>query len=634
MMAPHPRHLAVFVAFTAALAVLGACSRRARSGPPQAFLATSPAAAVELAEIRARWEERRLERSRAEAYLRRFPDDGATVQVRVFLAWLLIDEGKLHAADGLLAEVGDLPRGTVRDMATVARAKSLRLHGAPQSALQLLRPLVGKVVDDADRELFLEELALAAVGSHDDYEALAYMDAWLVGVGDDDQERVSQKIATILARMPRSVLEQSYRAMRTRGASSGYSVQTQSIVRERLAHIAVESNDAALARWLVELSGTSASKAGGDAGVELGELAASRRGLRAVRGRTLALLLPTRSRELRDESAEVVRGVSFALDLPRTTAARGDEVRLLTREDGVDALGTEAAMEELVGEGAAIVIAGFDRAGADRAAAWGERSGVPVILLAEPSPENWPRRLGVMLGQPIAAELQVLARAIAERGAKTAAFVTDELADETAASAVFGGAGVSLLPAVRCDVPLTEAGKSRFPLDIWRKSGATAWTVSGSRSCARDLVRDLGRARLEAADRGKPHVVGLTLEAGLPHREIAAGITTLSVGAGIVPLASDAAEEERDEEVRRHMQAFGVRPSYWTALGRDAGVLARKALAALPTTTTADAAEVTKRRDVAAAGLLSARARMWTSEAQGIGGDRRLSRSLKVVLLR
>ena len=82
------------------------------------------------------------------------------------------------------------------------------------------------------------------------------------------------------------------------------------------------------------------------------------------------------------------------------------------------------------------------------------------------------------------------------------------------------------------------------------------------------------------------------------------------------------------------MQAFGVRPSYWTALGRDAGVLARKALAALPTTTTADAAEVTKRRDVAAAGLLSARARMWTSEAQGIGGDRRLSRSLKVVLLR
>ena len=230
--------------------------------------------------------------------------------------------------------------------------------------------------------------------------------------------------------------------------------------------------------------------------------------------------------------------------------------------------------------------------------------------------------------------LAKITTAIAERGAKTAAFVTDELADETAASAVFGGAGVSLLPAVRCDVPLTEAGKSRFPLDIWRKSGATAWTVSGSRSCARDLVRDLGRARLEAADRGKPHVVGLTLEAGLPHREIAAGITTLSVGAGIVPLASDAAEEERDEEVRRHMQAFGVRPSYWTALGRDAGVLARKALAALPTTTTADAAEVTKRRDVAAAGLLSARARMWTSEAQGIGGDRRLSRSLKVVLLR
>ena len=61
---------------------------------------------------------------------------------------------------------------------TVVGARSLRLHGAPQSALDNLRPLVGKVIDDSDREIFLEELALTAIAAHDDYEALAYLDAW------------------------------------------------------------------------------------------------------------------------------------------------------------------------------------------------------------------------------------------------------------------------------------------------------------------------------------------------------------------------------------------------------------------------------------------------------------------------
>lgn len=612
-----------------------ACSRSARGPRPVAHLPTSAVASRELSEILARWEDRKLDRPRAEAFLAAHPKDGAAPLVRGMLAWLLLDEGRLREADGVLAELGELAPGSVRDLATICRAKSLRLHGAPQSALASLRPLVGKVVDDADRELYLEEIALAAVDAHDDYEALAYLDAWVVGVGEDDRGRVSERVSTILATMPRGVLEQTYRSMRTRGRTSGYSIHTQELVRLRLAQIAVEKNDAALARWLVEVSGTSAAKAGGEVGVELGELAASRRGLRRVAGRTVALLLPTRARELRDEAADVVRGVSFALDLPRTDDRRGDEVRLLTREDGVDAAGTEAAMEELAGEGAAIVIAGFDRASADRASAWGEAHGVPVMLLAEPSPEHWPHVRGAILGQSTATELQVLASAIASRGVKTAAFATDELADETTATAVFGGAGVALLPAVRCDAPIVEAGKSRFPLGVWRSAGATGWVVSGSRACSRDIVRDLAKLHLESpGDRKTPQLVGLTLEAGLSHREAVSSLTILSVAAGIVPLASDLPEDEKDPDVRRLMSTFGARPSYWVALGRDAGALARKALAALPTDTTDAPAEVVKRRDSAAESLLRARMKLWTSEQQGIGEDHRLTRKLDVVVLR
>src|SRR4029079_7954721 len=158
------------------------------------------------------------------------PQDGAVPLAKVYLAFVMMDSGEVAAADGVLSAFDEMPPGTTRDLATVARARSLRLHGAPQSALDSLRPLVGKVIDDADREIFLEELALSAIAAHDDYEALAYLDAWLRGVGEDDKDRVKGKIAQILETLPRPVLEQTYRTMRARGAASGYGADTQKLV--------------------------------------------------------------------------------------------------------------------------------------------------------------------------------------------------------------------------------------------------------------------------------------------------------------------------------------------------------------------------------------------------------------------
>src|SRR4029079_11510810 len=145
------------------------------------------------------------------------PQDGAVPLAKVYLAFVMMDSGEVAAADGVLAALTEMPPGTTRDLGTVARARSLRLHNAPQSALDSLRPLVGKVVDDADREIFLEELALSAIAAKVDYEALAYLDAWLRGVGEDDRDRVKAKIEQILETLPRAVLEQTYRAMKVRG---------------------------------------------------------------------------------------------------------------------------------------------------------------------------------------------------------------------------------------------------------------------------------------------------------------------------------------------------------------------------------------------------------------------------------
>lgn len=619
------RSLALLLLLGLALGL--ACSRSARQPRPAATLPSSPEAAAAFAEVRERWEQRKLEPQMATEFLRRFPNDGAAPIARVYLSFALLDRGDLLKADGALASLGDLKPGATSDLATVARARSLRLHGAPQSALDILRPLVGKVVDDVDREIYLEELALTAIAAHDDYEALAYLDAWLRGVGEDDRDRVRLKIAQILETLPRPVLEQTYRTMRQRGAASGYSSDAQKLVAARLARIAVETNDAALARWLLDVSGTSAAQAGGDAGLELGELAASRRGLSQVAGKTVGLLLPTRTRELRDEAADVVRGVSFALDLPRRAGA-AEGVRLVTREDGIDEAGTRASMEELAGEGAAVIVAGFDRASADRASAWSEQSGVPVLLLAAPSAARMPRTSAFVLGERTERELAMLGEALVRHGVKTAAFVADTDEDVAAARAA-EASGLVLLPPTRCDVPLSEAGKPRFPVDAWMASGAQGWLVSGPTSCARDVLRDL-KGLVEVKRGLGERVIGVTLEAGVTPSEVPRGVVVLSASAGRVPILATRPEEAREPDVRAFMDRFGVRPSYWTALGRDAGALSRAALAPLPVDATSDPKAVTQRRAIVQAGLLGARLELWTTDDKGIALDRALPRALRL----
>jgi hypothetical protein len=79
------------------------------------------------------------------------------------------------------------------------------------------------------------------------------------------------------------------------------------------------------------------------------------------------------------------------------------------------------------------------------------------------------------------------------------------------------------------------------------------------------------------------------------------------------------------------MQHFGVRPSYWTALGHDAGGLAKAALTPLPTDTTTDTKAVVHRRAIVQAGLLATHVKLWTSDESSVGVDRVLGRALRLV---
>jgi hypothetical protein len=192
--------------------------------------------------------------------------------------------------------------------------------------------------------------------------------------------------------------------------------------------------------------------------------------------------------------------------------------------------------------------------------------------------------------------------------------------------ASMGDAGSPRPAPVACDTELRSAGESRFPFGAWDKAGVARWIVVGSPSCADDLFRGL-------ASRSRRGTVALGLEASETSERPRAGIRLLSVAAGVVPLASAPAEDPRVVDVRQMVARTGAPARWWTALGRDATVLARRALASLPTDTTEATDEIARRRATVTRSLHEVKAPLWTSERDGFDGAGMVERTMKVVEL-
>jgi hypothetical protein len=621
---------------------------------PSPALATTPAAGSAFEAIREGWRtpdrvNPATLRGAIESFLVRYPSDGLVPVARVYLALVAMRQEDFATADRQLALTAKLSPGAARDLWTVANARRLRLRGEPESAMELLRPLIGKSVDPIGRAVFQEELTLAALATGRDYEAISYMDAWLRATTEDEKEQTTRAVTTIVERLPRDVLVGALQAMRAERTTYGYGVEIERILAERLVVIATSAGDAELARMLLDPD-AGAIVVTGEAGVELGELATSRRGLNVVGGRTIGLLLPTESPGLRDESADVLRGVMWALGLPRgvrsvSAPPQRDAVgsgapsmcappepapalaeptpreglRLVTRDDAGSADRTEVSLDELAGEGAAIVVAGLDEQTAERALRWGENHQMPVVALVPPRSGESPGRFGFVLGEPRANVVKALALAAATPSTAAQAWVPIVDASEVPLYPAEGGrlGDLTLLPPVSCDIPAARAGDPRFPIAQWEMQRTRAWLVSGSSVCARDVLGELSKA----SARG---VVGLTLEAAaiLPH---APALRVLVASAGIIP--ESAAAQARDDELRRFSATLG-HVTWWTALGRDAATLARVAVGRLPTDEASAPSVVAQRRVQARDALGVARAPLWSTEANGWGDSHAIHRTV------
>jgi hypothetical protein len=634
---------ALALACCGALAGEAACGGGTNASTPVPSLASTPAAAAFFNGLRDSWRKPDrvpavVLRAEVESFLLHWPDDGLVPLAHVYLALLQLQLGEMGAADYEIGLGTSLPPGTARDLWTVACARRERIKGRAEEALALLRPLVGKTVDPVMRSVFQQELALAALATHRDYEAISYMDVWLRASSEEDAEQTARLVTDLVAQLPKDVLVGSLKAMRAQRTSFGYGIDIERILSKRLVQIATTSGDAALAQLLLDPE-NGALVVGGDAGVVLGELATSKRGMNVVEGRTLGLLLPTEQPALRDESADVLRGVMWSLGLPKGVRGTGtpasghpdagssplkapcgtledapplqepdpDEgVRLVTRDDAGEVDRTEGALDELAGEGASVIVAGLDPITAERALSWAQVRGVAVIALVPPLDPMTSTDFAFVLGERRTDVLDALAKAVPGLTAGGVVPVIDT--SDVERFPMQGGplGALTLLPPVSCDIPAVRAGDPRFPLGSWDHDRVHAWLVTGSPTCARDLLGELSSAHAHGT-------IGLTLQAAAmpPH---AASLKVVSAAAGIVPLA--AVGDVRDDELLRFTDRLGG-VGWWTALGRDAATLARLALRALPTGSVSDAKSVTQLRIRARTELASARARLWTSETSG-----------------
>jgi hypothetical protein len=626
------RSTAVWIGALAAAAI--SCGGSTKVERPSAALSPSTTAETAFDELHDVWMRERSPRSPALrdmliAFLAKYSNDPLAPTVHTYLAVTFMDQNEWPRADAELSRAFTAPPGSGRDFVNVVSAKSLRHQGQPQYALELLRPLVGKMIDPIERELFLEEISLAAVDAKLSYEAIAYMDAWLRGVSEEERDIVRVKVKRAMSTLPRDVVETTYRLIRKRGGASSYSRDLEKVIAVRLGEIAVTENDAVLARWLLDPETGGNTYPTDDIPQELGDLATSRRGLKTVYGKMVGLLLSGQTDEERDRGAEVARGVAFALGLPRSSGTVPVDVRLITRSDGDDFQHAELALEELTGEGVSVIIAGVDGASADRAQRYCEAHQIPLILL-HPGSEP-PQASTLLFGTGRGDELPQLASALTAAGMSKVALVTDAQGDRALEVGAIETQGmVSLAQVTGCDVLPAQAGEPRFPVYQWEKLGLRGVIVSGPGECARDVVYE------SKTFYGREPTFAFTLDAAEAASEVqhllhGTRARVLSAHAGLFPVLTDDPEQMGDVDLASYAAAFGVRPTWWAALGRDAGVIARRAVSPLPAEGAQDQREVAQRRSIVVGGLIATRMKLWTTEAQGFGQDRTIARTIKVV---
>lgn len=555
--------LRTFAALTALAGAQGCGAPRPRDAPVPA-LARSSGAAEAFSLLRRRFAgATREDRISLGPYIadlaERYQREPAAKMAEIYLAWIALEEARYDAALARAARASTDP-GNARDLARLIEGATTARRGDAGAGLDLMMPLVGKLLDPYARELLHAEATRAAAAAQRHGDVVRLFDVWLRDVPEEDRAAVLGAARRALATLPAGTLE---RALVEMLAEDGAGIAKHSdplldAILERLAVIALDRNDPALARRLLRDEGGVGKL--GERGASLVELAATAEGVPTVSGRRVGLLLPEGA-ERATVAAELIDGAVGA-----ARPALGEPSRFVTRGDGATLDDTRAALAALGAEGVAVVIGGVDRASAERLAEAADAERMPTLLLAPPdaATSSFALRFGPDPTSGAAAALD----ALQSRGARVIAVVG---ADRPLA--VHGDA--KALPPLACPVITGPRAVQRFPWELWRRERVDAILLAGDSRCALDLMTELGQGRI-------PLGVGpLAAAATLP-----------------APRGSSPARRARPAVALATLGCFpgASARGWWSAVGGDALSVALAALAGIPDETTKDPAEVARRR--------------------------------------
>ncbi|MBM4363171.1 MAG: hypothetical protein FJ104_10855, partial [Deltaproteobacteria bacterium] len=304
--------------------VIAACAGGAGGRPPVPALSSDPRAQEAHARLEEQWaatppEARVTLEAKLREYLAEHGEDGRAPWAELRLASLDLGRGRLLAAARVAARLRARPPGPVRDLADLVLASAYRRQGRLPEARALLEALDGKLIDPGDRAVLAEELVRVRIASGDVRRALSGMLAWTESTSAADRELALSTIEALLRTVPDEALERGLTELDrpldgpTTRETDGARRWLASVLRRRLADLALTRPDAALARRLLASMPPRLGK--DEIRDALVALAATSATAASVAGRALGVVLEVGDPDTRRRAAELSRGVAAGLGL-------------------------------------------------------------------------------------------------------------------------------------------------------------------------------------------------------------------------------------------------------------------------------------------------------------------------------
>lgn len=538
---------------------------------------------------------------RLRTFRARFPTDPLARVADAYLAFIALEQKQNAYAKTLASSLENVPQGNTRDLRTVVMGAVLARENRPEEALSLLDPLVGKMLDPFARDLLLETVVLAATQARKWYQAVVYMNEWFYSANEQATASLQKKLTDTLKTFPPDEMESIWNTLISSEHRDIWQRPLKQLLAIRVAEIATQRGDPHLARSVLESSRSVITQS--PEGVALAQLATSGgRSARVIDAR-VGWLIDTRTTTATSRSSQAASGALQVFDPAesnRGANATGTWQKpvLVSQSFGTGEKQSDA-IEELVIQGASIIVGGYDSVSAKQLSAYGEANSIAVMTLVHPGKLPDDARFTFVLGTKDASlHSDPPGPACAQVNLDRDLCIA-ELGPEPSAQAP------SQPNYVACPSGDSLHKFEPFPAATWRKNKVKAIAVDGTEACARMLLRDIFAARFTPQ-----------LYLGLQARQALTG----PVGSHVHVATCghlDAPSDTQPPSMHAWVQATGRSPTWFEAIGRDAARLAYDAVSPLPSQTTMDPKQVMGLRAVVQQKLATEQTDLWTTKQTG-----------------